>query len=324
MKRTILNVLLMILAFTIQNCVFPLIPFLSASPNLLLDVYKRQMLHFSIEPEFLDVNVHPTKMELRFRDGELIFTMIRDAISDALMHKELIPEVVLDEKKKREEEARELRRINQEKRIPIPEPFEQKRMKKLGQGAVAGTDQKPSGSETATQEEAWKAFAQPAGTYEADRAAKPSDNLVRDAMGHLSLIHIWKVRPGYKYNDPWFEYHEDDGLYYRYQYGDVHKGDEGPIAVKNIIIQYCSAGYYATTDYRNINVHEDSWGYFITGGKAEDITWKKDGEFGVTHYYDATGEEIVLKPGKMCIRDSPGMMERYRGLRSVMRKARKA
>lgn len=111
----------------------------------------------------------------------------------------------------------------------------------------------------------------------------------------------WKVRPGYKYNDPWFEYHEDDGLYYRYQYGDVHKGDEGPIAVKNIIIQYCSAGYYATTDYRNINVHEDSWGYFITGGKAEDITWKKDGEFGVTHYYDATGEEIVLNPGKTWI-----------------------
>ncbi|MDD3252292.1 MAG: rod shape-determining protein MreD [Lachnospiraceae bacterium] len=36
MKRIILNVLLMILAFTIQNCIFPLIPFLSASPNLLL------------------------------------------------------------------------------------------------------------------------------------------------------------------------------------------------------------------------------------------------------------------------------------------------
>lgn len=36
MKRIILNLLLMIFAFTIQNCVFPLIPFLSASPNLLL------------------------------------------------------------------------------------------------------------------------------------------------------------------------------------------------------------------------------------------------------------------------------------------------
>lgn len=36
MKRIIFNVLLMILAFTIQNCVFPLLPFLSATPNLLL------------------------------------------------------------------------------------------------------------------------------------------------------------------------------------------------------------------------------------------------------------------------------------------------
>lgn len=36
MKRIITNLLLMILAFTAQNCIFPLIPFLSASPNLLL------------------------------------------------------------------------------------------------------------------------------------------------------------------------------------------------------------------------------------------------------------------------------------------------
>ncbi len=36
MKRIILNVLLMLLAFTIQNGIFPLLPFLAASPNLLL------------------------------------------------------------------------------------------------------------------------------------------------------------------------------------------------------------------------------------------------------------------------------------------------
>lgn len=113
----------------------------------------------------------------------------------------------------------------------------------------------------------------------------------------------WKVTPGYRLNNPWFEYNEEDGLYYRYQYGGPHNGSEGQIAVRNIIIQYCAAGYYASTAYRNINVHEDSWGYFITDGKAEDITWKKDGEFGVTHYYDATGEEIELNPGKtwVCI-----------------------
>ncbi|MDD3252307.1 MAG: DUF3048 domain-containing protein [Lachnospiraceae bacterium] len=113
----------------------------------------------------------------------------------------------------------------------------------------------------------------------------------------------WRVTPGYKFNNPWFEYHEDDGLYYRYQYGDVHKGNEGPIAVSNIIIQYCPAGYYASTAYRNINVQADGWGYFITGGQAEDVVCRKDGEFGVTHYYDASGNEIVLNPGKtwVCI-----------------------
>ena len=36
MKRTILNILLMLLAFTIQSGVFPLLPFLASTPNLLL------------------------------------------------------------------------------------------------------------------------------------------------------------------------------------------------------------------------------------------------------------------------------------------------
>jgi len=36
MKRTLINLLLMILAFAVQNGLFPLLPFLSASPNLLL------------------------------------------------------------------------------------------------------------------------------------------------------------------------------------------------------------------------------------------------------------------------------------------------
>lgn len=119
----------------------------------------------------------------------------------------------------------------------------------------------------------------------------------------------YKITPGYSYNKPWFEYNEEDGLYYRFQYGEPHMGDEGQVAVKNVIIQYCPAGYYATTDYRNINVHDDSWGYYATNGKAIDITWKKDGEFGVTHYYDENGEEIVLNPGKtwICITLTSGM-----------------
>lgn len=36
LKRILINAALLIGAFTIQNCIFPLLPFLSAAPNLLL------------------------------------------------------------------------------------------------------------------------------------------------------------------------------------------------------------------------------------------------------------------------------------------------
>lgn len=35
-RRALINLILIVAAFTIQNCIFPLLPFLSASPNLLL------------------------------------------------------------------------------------------------------------------------------------------------------------------------------------------------------------------------------------------------------------------------------------------------
>ena len=95
-------------------------------PFMMQHKYPFTMLHLTIEPEFLDVNVHPTKMELRFSDNEMVYRIVRDTIYNALMHKELIPEVSLDEKRRKEEE-REVRRLTQEKRIPIPEPFEKVR-----------------------------------------------------------------------------------------------------------------------------------------------------------------------------------------------------
>lgn len=100
-------------------------------PFMMQHKYPFTMLQFTIEPEFLDVNVHPTKMELRFRDGELIFRVVREAVSQALLHKELIPEVSLAEKEEIAAERQQERKLSQEKRIPIPEPFERRRMEHL-------------------------------------------------------------------------------------------------------------------------------------------------------------------------------------------------
>lgn len=111
------------------------------------------------------------------------------------------------------------------------------------------------------------------------------------------------VKPGYALNRACFVYKPSDGLYHRYQYGDVHRGDEGPLTAKNVIFQYCQSGYYATTEYLDINVHTSESGYFMTNGKAIPITWEKDGEFGDTHYYDLNHREIVLNQGQtwVCI-----------------------
>ena len=70
-------------------------------PFMMQHKYPFTMLHLSIDPQTLDVNVHPTKMELRFSDGERVFRAVFQAVGQALAHKELIPQVELDEKKKR-------------------------------------------------------------------------------------------------------------------------------------------------------------------------------------------------------------------------------
>ena len=130
--------------------------------------------------------------------------------------------------------------------------------------------------------------------------------------GANGVSEAYKVYPGYVLNKPWFEYHEDDGLYYRYQYGAPHKGDGGQIKVKNIILQYCPSAHYATTEYLNINVQDDSYGCYVTEGRSIPIKWTKDGEFGPTHYYDVENNEIILNQGKtwVCIvsaQDSPNV-----------------
>ncbi len=55
--------------------------------------YPFTVLHIEIDSSLLDVNVHPSKMELRFRNAEEIYQNIINAIRYALTHRELIPEV---------------------------------------------------------------------------------------------------------------------------------------------------------------------------------------------------------------------------------------
>ena len=58
--------------------------------------YPFTAFHITIEPHLLDVNVHPSKMELRFADEQYIYDSVSECVTAALRQKELIPSFTPD------------------------------------------------------------------------------------------------------------------------------------------------------------------------------------------------------------------------------------
>lgn len=84
--------------------------------------YPFTVLHLTIDGKMLDVNVHPTKMELRISNQEDVYRFIYMAVSDALNGRELIPVVSFGTEEKSKEEHM----------LPkTPEPFEKNRIQKM-------------------------------------------------------------------------------------------------------------------------------------------------------------------------------------------------
>lgn len=124
-------------------------------PFMMQHKYPFTMLHFTIEPELLDVNVHPTKMELRFKDGEMMYQIIYEAVSRALAHKELIPQVELVKR----EDDRKL--AEAKKHGSSPEPFEKKRLMAMGQTSPENSGNKEQGTKPESRNPFPKRLASP-------------------------------------------------------------------------------------------------------------------------------------------------------------------
>ena len=78
------------------------------------------VLHFTIDTEMVDVNVHPTKMDVRFTGGNYLYDFVASSVAAALQQREMIPEALLSEEKEEENQ-----------KVKVPEPFEQQRTRQF-------------------------------------------------------------------------------------------------------------------------------------------------------------------------------------------------
>ena len=89
-------------------------------PYLMLHKYPVVFLYFDISPDLIDVNVHPTKKEIRFLEGGDLYDQIVKSIQETLSHKELIPDIHEEDKAI----SGTVKKIENE--YLRPEPFENK------------------------------------------------------------------------------------------------------------------------------------------------------------------------------------------------------
>ncbi|MCR5345876.1 MAG: DUF3048 domain-containing protein [Lachnospiraceae bacterium] len=125
-----------------------------------------------------------------------------------------------------------------------------------------------------------------------------------DELNELTMGEdVTYIEPGYSVDAPYFEYNVNDELYYRYQYNGKHVDLETGVQLTctNIIMQFVGISYFDDNESLKIGTVGKGEGFFFTHGKKIAITWIKDSEFAVTHYYDPEGNEIKLNPGKTWI-----------------------
>ena len=73
-----------------------------------------------MSPERVDVNVHPTKMDVRFAEAASFFSILTKAVKESLSRREMIPQVSLEAEKKQEKpKTPEVK--------SAPEPYEKNR-----------------------------------------------------------------------------------------------------------------------------------------------------------------------------------------------------
>ncbi len=145
------------------------------------------VLHFQIDTKRIDVNVHPTKMEVRIADGPVFYEAVRSAIHNALRQQEMIPEVRLaDREEQAKALAQEQRARKQDAAVSMPEPFEKKRIAGMPQSSA-------SDAINLIYQKNQSRVSAPA-AYHADNDPEPVDHRIQAAADSVSVSRPTKLQ----------------------------------------------------------------------------------------------------------------------------------
>lgn len=107
-------------------------------PYLMNHQYPFTVLYLTMDEELMDVNVHPTKMEVRFANGEQLYQTLTAMLRDTLQGRDLVPEVTPGAETasqpdpgngtQKTQEAQPVKKIAPS---PAPQPFERKRLSQI-------------------------------------------------------------------------------------------------------------------------------------------------------------------------------------------------
>ncbi len=113
----------------------------------------------------------------------------------------------------------------------------------------------------------------------------------------------YAMQTPYPNSKTWFEYDEKSGMYKRFHYKREHvDGENGDqLAYKNVIFQFIPGRVIDKKGRMEFDTVGSGKAIYFTGGKCENITWKKDNLESPSLFYDENGEQLVMNQGKTSI-----------------------